>query len=322
MRALLLSLIVLTTLFSCDSKQNKTITLKESTGRINHLTIVIDNDLWRGEVGDSLRQIIANPVLGLPQEEAQFSITQVPTKSFGKLFKSTRNLLFVGISEKEGYWVNNDMFASPQLGMNIIAKDKESLLSLINEHKNDIIDVFKGADLKLYQAKVTKDHWESKEVKTLSNFNVSMDIPKKYDLIDDTNDFLWFRYDIDKGSMNIIGYSLPFMYSDSIVNNIVAARDTIGKKYIPGPSKDSYMITEAAYTPFIKKVDFNGLTAFETRGKWEVYNDFMAGPFLSYTILDEKNNRVLVFEGFTFAPSINKRDYMFELEAIIKTLKI
>lgn len=322
MRALLLSLIVLTTLFSCDSKQNKTITLKESTGRINHLTIVIDNDLWRGEVGDSLRQIIANPVLGLPQEEAQFSITQVPTKSFGKLFKSTRNLLFVDISEKEGYWVNNDMFASPQLGMNIIGKDKESLLSLIDEHKNDIINVFKGADLKLYQAKVTKDHWDSKEVKTLSNFNVSIDIPKKYDLIDDTNDFLWFRYDIDKGSMNIIGYSLPLMYSDSIVNNIVAARDTIGKKYIPGPSENSYMITEAAYTPFIKKVDFNGLTAFETRGKWEVYNDFMAGPFLNYTILDEKNNRVLVFEGFTFAPSINKRDYMFELEAIIKTLKI
>ncbi|MDH5413846.1 MAG: DUF4837 family protein, partial [Flavobacteriaceae bacterium] len=94
------------------------------------------------------------------------------------------------------------------------------------------------------------------------------------------------------------------------------------KKYIPGQFDGTYMITEAAYAPFTKKTQINGKPSFETRGKWEVKGDFMAGPFLNYTIVDKENNRLLVLEGFTYAPSVNKRDYMFELEAILKTLKV
>jgi hypothetical protein len=48
----------------------------------------------------------------------------------------------------------------------------------------------------------------------------------------------------------------------------------------------------------------------------------MAGPFLNYVIKDEINERYIVFEGFAFAPSVAKRDYMFEFEAIAKSLKI
>lgn len=44
----------------------------------------------------------------------------------------------------------------------------------------------------------------------------------------------------------------------------------------------------------------------------------MAGPFLNYIVEDKPNNRLLVMEGFVFAPSVNKRDYMFELESILK----
>ena len=48
----------------------------------------------------------------------------------------------------------------------------------------------------------------------------------------------------------------------------------------------------------------------------------MAGPFINYTVVDKKNNRLIVFEGFTYAPSVNKRDFIFELEAIGKSMKI
>jgi len=46
----------------------------------------------------------------------------------------------------------------------------------------------------------------------------------------------------------------------------------------------------------------------------------MVGPFVNYAVEDIPNNRVVVLEGFVFAPSISKRNNMFELEAIIKTL--
>ncbi len=321
MRILLTISIVFLSLLSCNNK-DKTITLPKSSSRINHLTIIINNDLWKGSVGDSLREIIAAPVLGLPQEENQFSVTQVPVKTFGRLFKTSRNLLFIGVDSKEGYGIKNNLYAHPQVTMTISGKDNASLITQIDAHKEDIISVFKNADLKLYQRKVTKNYWPIDSIKTLSKLGVKLIIPTEYALVDDTGDFLWFRQKIAKGSMNIIAYTLPLIENDSIVNSIVSSRDTIGKRYIPGPSDGSYMITEAAYTPFTKQTELNGMLSYETRGKWEVKNNFMAGPFLNYTVVDKANNRLLVVEGFTYAPSIKKRDYMFELEAILKTLKI
>jgi hypothetical protein len=50
-------------------------------------------------------------------------------------------------------------------------------------------------------------------------------------------------------------------------------------------------------------------------------NDYMNGPFINYCIFDDKNQRILVLEGFCYAPSKQKRDLMFELEAIIKSIQ-
>jgi hypothetical protein len=48
----------------------------------------------------------------------------------------------------------------------------------------------------------------------------------------------------------------------------------------------------------------------------------MSGPFINYAIEDKVNDRVVIVEGYVFAPSVAKRDYMFELEAIIKSVSI
>nr|WP_255402307.1 DUF4837 family protein [Tenacibaculum sp. SG-28] len=147
-------------------------------------------------------------------------------------------------------------------------------------------------------------------------------------MVDDTGDFLWLRQHLKSGiakgdgTNNILVYSVPLEGKEDIVNSIADTRDSIGKKYIPGSKEGMYMITEQAYTPFTINTTIDGKKAYETRGKWEVKNDFMAGPFINYTIVDKENNRLIVFEGFTYAPSVSKRDFIFELEAIGKSMKI
>ena len=61
--------------------------------------------------------------------------------------------------------------------------------------------------------------------------------------------------------------------------------------------------------------------AYETKGTWDLKNDFMSGPYINYAFMDKKNNRILVVEGFCYAPSKEKRDLMLELESIIKTIQ-
>jgi hypothetical protein len=125
------------------------------------------------------------------------------------------------------------------------------------------------------------------------------------------------------GSNNILVYSFPLLEESKVSENIIAVRNRIGKKHIPGSDPETmYMITEEAFTPRTSETVIAGKKAFETRGKWEVKNDFMAGPFVNYTVVDKKHNRIVVFEGFTYAPSVNKRAFLFELEAIAKSMKI
>lgn len=308
-------------LFSCGNG-NKEITLPSSTGAINDVLVVMDDSMWKSDVGDTLRNILAAPVLGLPQEETQFSITQVTPKTFNNLFKANRNILFAGIDKSTGFAVQKRLYASPQVGITVIGKNKSELIAELRKHKDSILHTFKNGDLKMYQKRFTQNPWMTSEVQTFNNLGFHMDIPKDFAKVTDTGEYLWFRkYITRSNSMNIIAYTTPLQLSDTIVNTVVSNRNTIGEKYIPGQFEGTYMITEAAYTPFIKSTTIAGKKAYETRGTWEVKGDFMAGPFLNYTIVDKANDRLVVIEGFTYAPSIKKRDYMFELEAILKTIE-
>ncbi len=310
-------------LVSCGTENPQKI-LKEANGRINHLLIVMKNSEWQGDLGDELRDFIAEPVLGLPQPEAQFEVSQVPPESFGSMFRASRNVLNVGIGSENIFKVQTNVYAAPQKIITIVAKTNEELKTAIQNNREKIVREFKSSDLKTVQRKVTKKHWDPSKIETFSKQGYSLKIPKSYNKVEDNGNFLWYRYHLNGGnSMELICYTVPIeSEDDENGNNIVLHRDEIGKKFIPGQIENSYMITEEAYTPHTFEVTLAGKKAFETRGKWEVKNVYMAGPFLNYSVIDKPNNRLVVVEGFTYAPSINKRDYMFELEAILKTLTI
>jgi len=323
MKNLGILILIFAVLISCDSGDDKK-TLKEANGRINHLLVVMKNSEWQGEMGDALRKILAEPVMGLPQPESLFEITQVPRESFGSMFRATRSVINVGISDKNSFNVASNIYAAPQRIITITGTNEAAIIEAFKKHSKEIITVFKDADLKSVQRKILKKYWDPTKIITFNKQGYSLKIPRNYRKVEDTGEFVWYRYHLDRGnSMELITYSVPITSEDDENgNNIVATRDAIGAKYIPGEIEGSHMITEEAYTPHIFEVTLDGKKTFETKGKWEVKGMYMAGPFISYTVVDKPNNRLVVVEGLTYAPSINKRDYMFELEAILKTLKI
>jgi hypothetical protein len=148
-------------------------------------------------------------------------------------------------------------------------------------------------------------------------------LPSAYKLFKkDEQNKLWFQRETKKGSVNILVYNMPSSSGKIDLERIIKTRDSIGKEFVPGRNEGSYIVTEKAYRPFYKKTKIKNNDAYETKGTWEVVNDYMAGPFLNYHIKDTKNNRTLVIEGFVFSPSDRKREYMVEIGAIIKSLVI
>ncbi len=319
-KTILLVLLIATTI-SCYEKDK--ITLVSSTGRINHILIVIKNSDWEGEIGDALRDIITQPVAGLPQEENQFSINHVAPETFNQLFKRSRNIMFVGFDDETQFYTNSNIYADPQTTLSILGKTEEDIIENILSHKKEIISIFKSNDLRVYQQKLSDDLWNPKNIETLNKLGFTLKIPNQYVKVEDNGEFLWFRNDYTRGQMNIIAYTVPITSSDDLhLDHIIKIRDSIGKQYIPGQFENTYMATEPQFKPITKKLKIQDLQAIESRGLWIVENDFMGGPFLNYTILDKANNRLIILEGFSYSPGTKKRDFVFELESILKTIQI
>jgi hypothetical protein len=79
------------------------------------------------------------------------------------------------------------------------------------------------------------------------------------------------------------------------------------------------MKTSMIEPPVVKRIDFNGSFAVEMRGMWELEGDFMGGPFVSYTLVDEIQNRVVTIEGFVYNPGNDKKNLLRQVEALIYT---
>ena len=301
--------------------------LRNSLGKVNKVMVVTKVSDWNGDVGFAVRNSFGDLVIGLPQPEPVLSVSQIAPNGFNSMMKVSRNILIIGKGEKEDFYIKKNVYAQPQIIIYVYGTDDASIIKIFNKHKKEIIDAYISSDILMTQNIFKRKKLDDSQFKTLQNLGVSFTAPGNFKKVDDTGDFLWLRQHLTSGiaktgSNNILVYSVPIEDETKIAENIIAVRNSIGKKYIPGTDPETmHMITEEAYTPYTSEVVLDGKKTFETRGKWEVKNDFMAGPFLNYSVVDKKNNRIIVFEGFTYAPSVNKRAFLFELEAIAKSMK-
>jgi len=323
----LFSIFIITVLLTSCVGTDKFV-LRNSLGKINKVMVVAKVSDWNGDVGSAIRNSFGDLVIGLPQPEPVLSVSQIAPNRFNSMMKVSRNILIIGEGEKEDFYIKKNVYAQPQIIIYVYGTDDASVIKIFNKHKKEIIDAYISSDILMTQNIFKGKKLDDSQFKTLQNLGISFTAPENFKTVDDTGDFLWLRQHLvsgiaKTGSNNILVYSVPINDETKIAENIIAVRNRMGKKYIPGTDPETmHMITEEAYTPYTSEVVLDGKKTFETRGKWEVKNDFMAGPFLNYSVVDKKNNRIIVFEGFTYAPSVNKRAFLFELEAIAKSMKI
>jgi len=91
---------ILILVLSCS--ENKQKLLPASSGNINNISVVTNDQLWDGEVGQVIRENFSRPIYGLPQIEPVFSLSHIPSKVFSGFATKSRTILKLDISEKEG----------------------------------------------------------------------------------------------------------------------------------------------------------------------------------------------------------------------------
>ena len=319
-KALFFVLIFSSFLSSCIKKQDRD--TEKTSGKINTISVIIDDQLWNGEVGDSIRNKFASPVIGLPQEEPLFTINQYPVKLLEGFMTNSRNILVIKKEAQNKFEIVENEYASPQNVIHISGKTTASILEQIEVHAPDIIKKMRQTEIAENQRIIDTSRINTKKIKR--KFNIDLHIPKGYNYVLTRRKFIWLKKEITSGNTSILIYQIPLSRikgNQNVAKSIIKTRDSIGNLYIHGTSRNTQMVTEDSYAPYLFHININGKEAYETKGTWELKNDFMSGPFVNYSILDRVNRRVIVLEGFCYDPSKEKRDLMFELEAIIKSVE-
>ncbi|BAO54848.1 DUF4837 family protein [Nonlabens marinus] len=305
-------------LVSCNEKS---VVINDSAGRLNDILVVIDNESWDSQIGDSIRAVLARPIDGIVREEPMFSLNQVKPQSFEGMLKKSRNYLFIQRSDSAGVSIRKDKYARPQLGVIVRGANAADISRVLSENADEIITVFNDSEVAEKQRLISKVKLNTDQI--TERFGIKINVPTayRYAKVEDP-DFTWLRRDIVEGTMDIMIYEVPLKEitrDSAVVNDIVRVRDSVGGMKIP--VDDGIFQTEPAFSPFVNETEIDGKFAFETKGTWEAKNKFMAGPFVNYAVYNKEKNNWLIIEGFVSAPNAEQRNYLFELEAILKSIE-
>ncbi len=311
---------------SCGNEKSG---LPKSTGKTAEIIVVTDSKaVWKSEIGESIRQFFSQEYAILPQPEPLFNLINIRLEDFNKsqLFQFHHNIFIVQIDKKSSepkLEVQKDHWTSPQRVVIMQAPNDTSLVNFFNEKKQIIAGIFTTCE----HERLISTFKAFKELKVQNaikeNFHFTLTIPSGFYVAKKMADFAWIRKETDKNSQGLLIYT--YAYTDTSAfspERIISYRDTITKAYIPGPSEGSYMTVADEYVePVSTRINFNGMFAVKTIGLWRLEGDFMGGPFINYTFIDEKRNLVVTIDGYVYAPNAPKRNLLMQLEAIIYSLK-
>lgn len=301
--------------------------LKKSIGSVNELLIVTnDKAQWEEQPGDTIRAFFAADQAGLPQPEPMFDLVNVADEDFSGLFQKYHNILIVNIDPGFGTAsseTSENSWAKPQRIIKISAPDLPSFYSEFNSKKENYLQIFVALERKrtLTINQISEDLKLSREIE--KKFGIYLPVPGGFYKATEAPEFMWIRHVMTKAKqdveLSIMIYSMDYKDQGAFDPRFITQwRDALTKIHIPGPSPVSYMKIAREFMPpvFDTITDFPGGYAVETRGLWEVENDFMGGPFVSYTFVDKATNKVITLDGYVYNPNEEKKALIRQLEAI------
>lgn len=312
---------------SCEPRVGKNDKVR-SIGNTSEVLVVLQNDQQKeNQIGAVIKENLGVEQFGLMQVEPIFDLAHITVNNFSDMFKKHRNILIVNIdatatsTSVESF---TDKWSKPQRIIRITSPSQAEFVQKFPEYTQSIIDDYSEAE----RSRILSVFRPSSKNKVLAKvrevFNLDITIPQGFYVAKTEPGFMWIRKEVTDYSQGILIISEPYVDKEQFSENSIVARTNRDlKQYIPGESEGTYMaITDEFIAPQWKQIEnFTTEYAVEMRGVWNVENDFMGGPYVSYTFVDPSNNRIITIMGYVYHPNKKKRNLLRQLEAIIYSVK-
>jgi len=297
-------------------------------------------------------------IYGLPQRECFIFPVQLSVSGLNEVRKKNLSMLFLVDRQHDSAMkvfihqhfpevaaINNDStvvrqynhkWAYPQAITVISAANEEMLTRAIAGYASSLLIFYdKYEKIRTKRLVYAKGSNSTQNNNVYKAFNVSFSVPSGYLNIyqrlkgnqekvlkeNGIDALLWYRLKNESFSSDFMIYSLPYQ-EELNETDLLELRDKVSRQLVHGPNKGSYVaVAQSIYPPVSELVNVNGFRGLKITGLWETIGDWMGGPFIMFVLKDTQNKQLIVFDGFVYAPGIDKAPLVRRLEIIANTIR-
>lgn len=338
MKRLVLLFVAAMMLAACANPSSDEPQKRGSSGKTLELLVVADPDVYCGDTKELVDSLFGRPQECLPSPESMFSVVNIPVSSYKntEMFRTHRNVLLLDVNEEnpDKVYMHIDDYAAPQVVFDFAMKNREALQENLRKYEQVMLrELYKAEHRRMFKIfKGMQDYEINQQIK--DKFGFSLMFPNEYHIAKMAEDFAWVRKEAKDFGIGVLIDVFPYESRDAFDEQHILDRlDTVMRRQVPASAPDSYMGIERRrdeqgnYLLEIKSrvVDFDSSSyCVETRGCWRTFGDFMGGPFVTYTLLDPTEKKVVMLTGYVFCPRnkpSTKRDLLMQVESICRTVK-
>lgn len=321
MKRILTVLALALAVVSCSPKTSKKL-LPNVSGKAGEVIVMMDKIPWEGNLGNEVRELLACDCPYLAQREPLYSLVNVVPSNFVNLFQVHRNIVYFDIQPqvaKEQVEYLSDIWSHPQCVVRISAATTENAIQLVRDNGEKIVSAIEQAERNRVIGNTMLYEEKSIYPQVAEIMGGSPHFPSGYKLRKKTSDFVWVADEKQFTNQGVLMYKYPAKgdASDFSDASLIAHRNEALKENVPGMFDNTYMITSEFIAPTVSFVKYSGRDFAQMRGFWEVYNDYMGGPFVSHSFYSRDGSEIITLDAFVYAPKYDKRQYLRQVESLL-----
>ena len=345
---LFLFTITLLGLASCgpDTMPSRAGILPAAFGKANKLVVIADSTWWEEGLRDSVDYTFGAPFLILPRPEPLYDLTHFDYKEleYKPARKELRSYLIVSHEGLRGSKIDDlirkdlgdsvlpagkpysvklvqNRWATNQVIFYIYGRNAEEVYRAIVERGPAMLSKLKEHDLPIIESQA----YAARENAALGNqvrelTGASFRIPGEFVTGLDIDSSLWLRKDATDITLSLMFRKIPYTSPEQFsLEGFRAIHDRMTRIVTSQIENTRMQVDDRDLPMFFSQQSLDGQYAMEVRGIWSMQNDFMGGPFISYLIQSPDQRSLIVATGFIYGPGKSKREWMQQLEVILRT---
>lgn len=328
---------------------------RTALGKRNEIVVVADQDLWESEVRDSFSYYFESAYPIMPAPEPIFDIrhftldeledeplrkelrTYIVLSDLSDLDSRVTKMVRKDIrperidqAMKDGTItssVGQNKWARGQLVMYLYGKDRKTLASSIAKNygaaaKKVINHDYKQLDQRVYARELNL----GLQAKLNDYYGIDLKVPADFRqaLHEEVDNIYWLRKDTKDAIMNLVFFKTPYKDKQQFTKaNMIEMINAYGHNYVDSNNQDDSLVVNEEDLPIYEyTTTIDGMQSKELRGLWEMTKSFTGGPFVANMFTSKDGKDLLMVYAYVYAPGVEKRDLVQELEHMIENIKL